>query len=406
MIRGIRMLNENEFKDVEEFYSKMNSDGKLSYQIDQNKSTLENKKAILGLLNGEREGYKVDIEVNINPDKKPKKKEAAKSENPFKGVSDKEYSYLLQYAPDSHNFNDAGKDLDFSGLKQYIKDEWGIIVPEMAPQSKKEIKQFQKNQKEQQERLHAEQIRKAIEDLKYKEGEIAREILKSKTAADSVMISRKKEILIEVSRYNPHCEEVTWQTIFFLMGYKKWNTLNLGPGGFGKSRGNLNLIKPKDEDTFCPFKDTFADIIPISGHVTPKRFFNYLKMDLYMIIDESYSIWKNPQIQHLLRSALYDGLVEWSSTKDEGDERHNYKAGVIFNTNQLGKSMNERALIGRTFCNNVELSKDQIISKISQRRVYQPEHEICELIKNRLITCRASRATETPLADIQFDFEI
>jgi len=398
-------MKESELEQLETFLEIVGK-GKLEYEIDEDKSVKENKQDILKLVN--KKGYSVKIEAVVKEGGKIKKKATTTPKKPFPNLTKREYEHILESVPDSHNLDDADKKNDYPGLCQYMLDEWGVTVPDMPPKNKKELKERQRQAKEETERLQLEQERKKIEGMIEQENELGEKIIKNNKVTDKIMMASRQDIRDEITRYNPHCEAITWNTIFCFMGGKRYNIMNLGAGGLGKSRGNFNLVKQKGKE-FCPFLNTFGNVVTISGHITPKRFFQYLKMDSILIIDESYSILKNNLIQHLLRGALYDGFVIWNSTKDEGDNEHDFKGSVIFNTNQLGNSLNDKALMDRTFCNNLKIDKEQIKDKIRQRRTYVPNKNVWELIKNRLIAIRTGKINiklSEVEKDLVYDFSI
>lgn len=312
-----------------------------------------------------------------------RKKDLEKS--PFKNISNKEWKDFLKRLKekeielDKIDYSACDKQANIDGLYEYVKDMYGLELPEKM-KSKKDFEIKDKKIKEDYEKNKRVEIEKMIinEDL------LCEKIIRENKATDSIMLQHKDEIRKEVSDYNKFCEPISWCSLFSLMNIGRFNVLNLTSAGLGKSRSSLVLY-----ERF--FKD-LSNISAISGHISPRKFFDLLKRNGIIIIDESYSLLSNSNIQHLLRSAIYDGRVVWYSTREENDEEIDFLGSIIFNSNQFDDTTyNNKALVDRTFCNKFDLNGEQVIEKMKSK--YVPNKEIWELIKNRIIAIRNKRVT-------------
>ena len=197
--------------------------------------------------------------------------------------------------------------------------------------------------------------------------------------------SQKQEILQEIESYNLHLSNLTIMSIFSLLGGKRFNLLNLGQAGIGKSRSTLDMIRQLN----------LSNVVFVSGHVTPLKFFELLESNpsSTFVIDESSSLLQsNSEIVHLLRSALYDSHVVWySSFKDQSGNQVvrevNFTGNIIFNLNHFQSfNMNDKALLDRLYVSNIRLTTAQIIDKMEDE--YKPNAEVWRVIRDRIIAIR------------------
>lgn len=195
----------------------------------------------------------------------------------------------------------------------------------------------------------------------------------------------KQIILQEIERYNLHLSNLSIMTIFSLLGGKRFNILNLGQAGIGKSRSTLNLIKMLN----------LSNTVFISGHITPLKFFELLESNpsaVFVIDESSQLLHNNSEVVHLLRSALYDSNVVWySSFKDESGNQVMrevcFTGSIIFNCNHFRVfDMNDKALLDRLYVSNIRLTTSQIIDKMQDN--YQLKTEIWRIIRDRIISVR------------------
>lgn len=195
----------------------------------------------------------------------------------------------------------------------------------------------------------------------------------------------KDEILQEIEKYNLHLSNLTLMTIFSMLGGKRFNILNLGQTGIGKSRSTLELSRLLN----------LNDIIEISGHITALKFFELLEKyptSLFVIDEGSNILINNSEIIHLLRSALYDSHVVWySSFKDESGTQIVrsvfFTGSIIFNCNHFKAfNMNDKALLDRLYVSNTRLTTIEVINKINDS--YEPNKEIWGIVRDRIIQIR------------------
>jgi len=196
----------------------------------------------------------------------------------------------------------------------------------------------------------------------------------------------KESILRELESYNLHLSNVTIMSILGLLGGRRFNILNTGQAGIGKSRSTLELAKLLN----------LNDIVCLAGHITPLKFFELLENNpnSVFIIDESSQILNNnPELIHLLRSALYDSRIVWySSFKNESGQQIvrevNFRGSIIFNCNYFKSfSLNDKAFLDRLYVTNIRLTTAEIIDKMQDK--YVPNIEIWQIIRDRIIQVRA-----------------
>ena len=155
----------------------------------------------------------------------------------------------------------------------------------------------------------------------------------------------------EIKNYSPHTEKLVLSTLMAIN--QKIHILNIGPSGIGKSyctKELLQLLK-----------------IPhnlIAGHCSPKAFFDILKKDGIIIVDEGADLLSNNTVQNLLLNALWNGKVEWTNNRETLE--HNFKGIIIFNTNKAQSNELMTALKDRVFTNNFSLTSEQIKEKIQR----------------------------------------
>lgn len=201
-----------------------------------------------------------------------------------------------------------------------------------------------------------------------------------------MIINNKENILQELESYNLHLSNVTIMSILGLLGGRRFNILNTGQAGIGKSRSTLELARLLN----------LKDVVCLAGHISPLKFFELLEdnPDSVFIIDESSQILNNnPELIHLLRSALFDSRIVWySSFKDESGQqivREVYFNGsIIFNCNYFKSfSLNDKAFLDRLYVTNMRLTTAEIIEKMQNK--YIPNIELWQIIRDRIIQIRA-----------------
>jgi len=181
------------------------------------------------------------------------------------------------------------------------------------------------------------------------------------------MIS-SEEIIEEIRKFSPHTERLTLSTL--LAVNQKVNVINISKAGYGKTRNSQELLKMLDIEHKL-----------ISGHITPRAFFDILREDQLTVVDES-TILYNMEILNLLLGALWNGIVMWENNHSK--EFHRFKGNIVFNTNYLPVSPFVEALKDRCIFNFIQLISQQIKEKINSKFSYKPNKEIWREIKNRV----------------------
>ena len=179
----------------------------------------------------------------------------------------------------------------------------------------------------------------------------------------------KEEILEEIKKYSPHTEKLTLSTLMAIN--QKIHILNVGPSGIGKTRSTaelLNLLKIRHTT--------------VSGHISPKAFFQILQNDGTIVVDEGADLLSDSTVINLLLNALWNGNVEWTNNKES--LHHKFTGIIIFNTNITPNTVLMKALMNRVFTNEINLKSNQIKEKILSGKDYKPNMKIWAEIKERI----------------------
>lgn len=179
----------------------------------------------------------------------------------------------------------------------------------------------------------------------------------------------KQQIMDEITKYSPHSEVLTLSTLMAVS--QGVHICNISPPGQGKSRNTVELLKLLR----IPFS-------LIAGHTTPRQFFDELRKDGIIIVDEGATILSDKNIINLLLNALWNGKVEWKNNKEL--LTHDFQGVIIFNVNKLSHTGLTEALKDRIFVNELNLKTDEIKDKILSARDYIPNMEIWAEIRERL----------------------
>jgi len=178
-----------------------------------------------------------------------------------------------------------------------------------------------------------------------------------------------KEILKEIKKYSPHSERMTLNTLLLINLNK--HICNEGESGIGKSWNTEDLVNLMK----MPHR-------LISGHISPKAFYEVLQQDGIIIIDEGALVLSNIAIQNLLLNALWNGKVEWTNNKEV--LTHDFKGCICFNTNSLNNNATMKAVADRLFVTKIKLNSNQIKEKIMSSKNYKPNMKIWAEIKERI----------------------
>lgn len=158
-----------------------------------------------------------------------------------------------------------------------------------------------------------------------------------------------------IKDWNLHCESITLASLLCFSN-KKLHCINSGQAGIGKSRSTVELANALE----LPF------IKVVSGHITPKAFFQLLQShpEDTIIVDESATELANPETLTLLRSALFGRKVTWAS--NDSEETIEFRGNIILNTNKLPRSIDSTAVLDRCLTTITHLTVKQLIQKMRQ----------------------------------------
>jgi hypothetical protein len=191
----------------------------------------------------------------------------------------------------------------------------------------------------------------------------------------------------EISKFNPYCEQITYTTLGCFAGVIR-AVLNDGPAGIGKSRSTVELSR-----MLLGIKTQV-----INGQVSPLAMYKLLYESRFsesvLIIDESFTLLADSQIQQMIRCALYSEIVDWRSQGNKFEslglpESFKFKGRIIFNTNVTNHNdFNCRAMLDRVFYNRLILTGEQIALKMKSRRESTPNKQVWKEIEQRIIRIR------------------
>lgn len=175
---------------------------------------------------------------------------------------------------------------------------------------------------------------------------------------------KTQELIKKISEFNPYCEHATLATIFSKMRIGKFNVINYGPAGTGKSHSTINLLKLLNLGTE----------ITIDNNTTKKGFFQLL-MDFPeqdIVLDECFALLKERGVQDAIKLAMEGKSVHW--IKDGSRETTPpFKGNFIINTNEYVIP----SVIDRCFFNKTIMNKEMALNYIDYT---QKKHEFAEFI--------------------------
>jgi hypothetical protein len=246
---------------------------------------------------------------------------------------------------------------DIEGIKEYIRQEYGISLVRALSQADVEAREQQRLQNEYNE------IRRNVEE---------QQNLFERLASSSLRrIGNKDKILKEIIDFAPYTEQYTVSTLL-AVAFKQ-SVINYSEAGTSKSRSTLELLNLLN----IPFN-------VIGGHQTAKHFFLTLKAfnGSIIVIDESAELLSNTEVRNLLLPALQKQVVRWETDREQDEFQS--ESTIIFNTNHLPRTSVMRAVADRCFTNIVSLNPDKVVTKIASLKTYSPDMETWECIKNNL----------------------
>ena len=199
-------------------------------------------------------------------------------------------------------------------------------------------------------------------------------------------------ILKEVEEYNPYCKNITWASILALCSkekYFKFNVLNIGGAGLGKSHSSFYLVK------------NYLNVPHAILHnaiLTPKRFFMFIKenSDKVIIEDEADLLLLDKKTKVMLKHLLFASKLCWETTQEY--QEIEFSGSIIMNTNTIHNS--DVAILDRCFTNIINVTNTLILKKLERIQNYKPNKQIWEIIRKRInYTYNNSEAQENALLD-------
>lgn len=276
--------------------------------------------------------------------------------NPFSSIETKQYRHILDYMPDSINLDDVGKDLDYDGVVEFCKEEWGLTIPDFL------------SLKEQKDQLKIEEALSAQENLQRMKDEEDRIINEWKQQFSPSMII-KSPAYFEMEKYiEMVCE-----------GYSNF-CIVCSRGGFAKTWSSQAILRKKE-----------IDYSYLNSFTSPLELYNFLydnSKDKIILIDDTEGVWDNKPVISILKNATeLNGkrIISWNSTTSKLGGRMNtteFSSRIILLANQLPnaeKNPHIEALINRSFLCNLKFSykeKIDIIGEVSKKEYQNLTNEV------------------------------
>ena len=271
----------------------------------------------------------------------------------FKNIHHKTFEAFLKELKDNEIELDkidlmaCDSESDLDNIKQYLKDEYGVIL---------------KRHYDNKEKILIEVDKEIVDNVKMQKQAFESLLEQNRTFQGNAL-----EIQKELKAYSLHTEKVAISTLIAVS--QRMNVINIGEMGTGKTHSTKGLLDVMG----IPYSE-------IKGHITPKRFYELLKMynNTIILIDESANMLTEMEIRNLLLSALNREKVYWL------DDWFDCDSTIIFNSNYLQDNPVMRAVMDRCITNHIKLKSDELKEKLRDSRNYQPNFKIMEEAKNNL----------------------
>jgi hypothetical protein len=201
-----------------------------------------------------------------------------------------------------------------------------------------------------------------------------------------------KKIISLVKGFNPYCEHITLSTIFYKMRVgdaERYNVVNFGPPGTGKSFSSIELLKRLD----------FGNDIILDNTTTRRglfeTFMDYPDSDI--LIDECSVISRDKGAQDMIKLAMEGKELTWTK-KGSVETTPPFKGNVTLNINEsILDAVTDRCFVNMTLMNKKmaldfvdgfdrTTNHDELIAyakeKINERANIELTKEEVEYIKN------------------------
>ena len=201
-----------------------------------------------------------------------------------------------------------------------------------------------------------------------------------------------KKIIKHLRAYNPYCEHITLATIFAKIKIKnsRFNVLNHGPPGTGKSYGSIELIEKLD----------LGSEIILDNNTTKRglfeTFLNYPNHDI--ILDECSALVRDRGAQDMIKLAAEGKALNWVK-KDSVEKSKPFGGNIILNVNSsLMDSLSDRFFVNVTLMNR-KMASDYVDHYLDKK--VEAEKEFLKFIRRRIQAKKDPELTTSELIHIR-----
>jgi len=180
-----------------------------------------------------------------------------------------------------------------------------------------------------------------------------------------------EELIDGIRLYNPYCEHITLSTIYAKLGCGRFNVINCGSPGTGKSQSSIEILSALD---------TGEEII-IDNNTTKKGFFG-LMMDFpnhNIVLDECSTLMKDKATQDAIKLAMEGKSISWIKDKSR-QETPPFNGNFIINTNEQMMP----SVIDRCFFNKTLMNKEMALNFIDYAGEEQNHDKLILHIKKKI----------------------
>jgi len=310
-----------------------------------------------------------------------KKPELKNGESPFKNLPPKVYAYLKAQLPDAMSFtpDDLGHDATEEIVIDYFKENYGLPLRPYADRDPRaRIVRHAAQAKKGKAKLRADALQEGRDAL----DEAASALHQTPIDLDAAHVRQYW------ATQNGGCEDLVLVTHLAAAGLRL-RALFEGPPGIGKSRATVEALDALALPDACHVKVVAGHVTPLAGY---QLLHDYRDPGNLLVFDEAFVVTHSPDLQAILKDALFLGEVAWTSTKDLPNNlpsQFRYQGNVLLNANAFGNGADAAALRDRLFCLKLVLTRRQVLAKMASHPDRQAHLDAA--IRRRIIGLRSGR---------------